>query len=366
MSDRIELDAPDIGAFEKEQICAAIDSGYVSSFGPWVGELENQFAQLVGVPRAVAIHSGTAALHMALHVLGIKAGDEVILPATTFAATLHAVMYVNATPVIVDVDQDTWCLSADAFRSAITPKTKAVIPVHLYGNACDMKTITAIAAEKNIFVIEDATESLGGLFLGRHLGTWGDIGCYSFNGNKLMTTGSGGMMVARSLEILPHVVYLINQANPREGMEGYREVGFNYRMPNLNAALGKAQLARLNGFLNLKKVFHRLYETQLGESGLCLMQKTCPGADPSWWFTAVLLRSPSELIRVKEHLKSSGIPFRGVFQPMNTFEYAKAFQRGSCVNAQMLYERGLCLPSSTLNTKENINLVCEVVKEALK
>lgn len=366
MSNRIELDAPDIGTIEKEQVCAAIDSGFVSSFGPWVGEFERQFAQLVGVPRAVAIQSGTAALHMALHVLGIKAGDEVILPSTTFAATLHAVMYVKATPVIVDVDRDTWCLSVDAFKAAITSKTKAVIPVHLYGNACDMEAITSIAAAKGIFVVEDATESLGALMSGRHLGTWGDMGCYSFNGNKLMTTGSGGMMVARSTDILERVGYLINQTNPREGMEGYQEVGFNYRMPNLNAALGIAQLSRFKGFIGLKKTFHQIYETQLEKSGLCLMQKTYPGAEPSWWFTAVLLKNAAEVLHVQKYLKNSGIPSRGIFKPLHTLGYAKVFQKGSCDNAQMLYERGLCLPSSTLNTEEMINSVCGAIKQALK
>lgn len=365
MSDRIEFDAPDIGAIEKEYVCAAIDSGFVSSFGPLVGEFEQQFAELVGVPRAVAIQSGTAAMHMALYALGIKEGDEVILPSTTFAATLHAVLYVKATPVIVDVDPQTWCLSVDAFKAAISPKTKAVIPVHLYGNACDMQTITSIAASRGIFVVEDATESLGALILGRHLGTWGDIGCYSFNGNKLMTTGSGGMMVARSGGILDKVVYLINQANPREGIEGYQEVGFNYRMPNLNAALGKAQLSRFTSFLSLKKTFHRIYETQLGDSGLCLMQKSYPDVESSWWLTAALFKSSSEVQKVQEYLKKFGIPSRAIFKPLHTFKYAASFQRGKCDNAQMLFERGLCLPSSTLNSTEMVNHVCGVIKQAL-
>lgn len=360
------LDAPDIGPLEKKQVCAAMDSGYVSTFGPFVGDFERQFAQLVGMQRAVAIQSGTAALHIALHVLGIKEGDEVILPAVTFAATLHAVMYVKAIPVIVDVDRDTWCLSPDAFKAAITPRTKAVIPVHLYGNACDMGSITTIAAAKGIFVVEDATESLGSLMAGRHLGTWGDIGCYSFNGNKLMTTGSGGMMVARSSGILQRVIYLINQANPREGMEGFQEVGFNYRMPNLNAALGMAQLSRFNDFIVLKKAFHKIYDTQLGKRGLCLMQKTYLGVDPSWWFTAVLFKSSTQVLGVQEYLSKLGIPSRRIFKPLHTFEYARNFQRGRCDNAQMIYKRGLCLPGSTLNNKEIIGNVCAAVKAALK
>ena len=361
----IHLDAPDIGTLEKEHVCAAIDKGYVSTYGPLVGEFENKFAELVGVERAVAIQSGTAALHMALHVLGIKEGDEVILPSTTFAATLHAVMYVKATPVIVDVDQDTWCLSVDAFKDAITSKTKAVIPVHLYGNSCDMEAITTIASLKGIFVVEDATESLGTTMSGRHSGTWGDIGCYSFNGNKMMTTGSGGMMVARSKDALQRVIYLINQANPREGMDGYQEPGFNYRMPNLNAALGMAQLSRLSNFMDLKKDFHSIYDTELGKSGKCILQKTCPGAEPSWWFTAILLKSADEKRKVEVHLKGSKIPSRGIFKPLHTIGYSKVYQSGSCMNAQMIYERGLCLPSSTLNTRETINGVCKAIKEAL-
>ncbi len=363
MKKTVHLDAPDIGSIEKEQICAAIDRGYVSTFGPLVNEFECRFSKLVGVERAVAVQSGTAALHMALHVLGIKEGDEVILPSATFAATLHAVLYVKATPVIVDVDRDTWCLSVDAFKAAITPKTKAVIPVHLYGNACDMQAITSIAGSKGIFVVEDATESLGTLISGRHLGTLGDIGCYSFNGNKLMTTGSGGMMVARSSAVLDRVVYLINQANPRQDRQGHQEVGFNYRMPNLNAALGMAQLSRFNGFMALKKAFHQIYETQLGKSGWCVLQKSYPDVEPSWWFTAVLLKNAAQLLQVQEHLKQFEIPCRGIFKPLHTFPYARAFQRGSCDHAQMLYERGLCLPSSTLNTEESIDHVCAVIKK---
>jgi len=362
----VHLDAPDIGNIEKEHLCAALDRGFVSTYGPLVGEFESQFARFVRAQRAVAIQSGTAALHIALHVLGIKEGDEVIVPSTTFAATLHAVMYVKATPVIVDVDRDTWCLSPDAFKRAITSRTKAVIPVHLYGNACDMEAITAIAAPKGIFVVEDATESLGALMEKRHLGTWGDIGCFSFNGNKLMTSGSGGMVVARSTEIANRIIYLINQANPREGMEGFQEFGFNYRMPNLNAALGQAQLSRLDHFLILKKAFHQIYEDQLGKNGYCVMQKTYPGAEPSWWFTAVLLKSRAQAHGVQEYLKKAGIPTRGIFQPLHTFGYAASFQRGTCDCSQMLYERGLCLPGSTLNSEAIIHDICQSIKHALE
>ena len=366
MTKTIHLDAPDIGPVEKEKVCAAIDSGYVSTFGPLVGDFEKAFAGVVGAPRAVAVQSGTAALHMALHILGVGEGDEVIVPATTFAATLHAVMYVRATPVIVDIDPKTWCLCPAAFKAAITPRTRAVIPVHLYGNASDMEHITAIAAAAGIFVVEDATESLSAFLSGRHLGMFGDIGCFSFNGNKLMTTGGGGMMVARSSTVLDRAVYLVNQANPREGQEGFQEVGFNYRMPNLNAALGLAQLSRLNGFIELKKSFHRIYEAKLRARGICGMQEIYPGADPSWWFTAVIFKDNAEVIRVHEGLKKMGIPSRRIFKPMQTFQYAGTFQRGSCDNANRLYDRGLCLPSSTLNTEKIIEEVCDAIEGLMK
>ncbi|MBF0594715.1 MAG: aminotransferase class V-fold PLP-dependent enzyme [Candidatus Omnitrophica bacterium] len=366
MSDpAIHLDAPNIGRLEKERVCAAIDSGYVSTFGPLVGEFERQFAAVAGVSRAVATSSGTAALHVALHVLGVGPGDEVILPATTFAASLHAVMHAGACPVIVDVDPATWCLSPEAVKAAISPRTRAVMPVHLYGNVCDMPAIMAIAQAAGIYVVEDATEALGASIAGRQAGTFGDIGCYSFNGNKLITTGAGGMLVARSSAILDRVNYLINQANPREGMEGFLEVGFNYRMPNLNAALGMAQLERFSGFLKLKKEFHGIYRESLGAGASGRLQGVYPDADPSWWFTAAVFGSAAEALTVAGGLKARGIPSRKLFRPLHGFPYAGSFRRGSCAAAEMLYERGLCLPSSTLNSQADIAFVCKVIMEAL-
>ncbi|MEI8011135.1 MAG: aminotransferase class I/II-fold pyridoxal phosphate-dependent enzyme [Candidatus Omnitrophota bacterium] len=366
MSDMtIHLDAPDIGAVEKAKVLEAMDIGYVSTFGPLVGEFERQFAARAGAAQAVAMQSGTAALHLALHLLGVKTGDEVIIPSLTFAATLHAVMYVGATPVIVDVDPQTWCLSPQALSAAITPKTKAVMPVHLYGNVCDMMAINTVAKKAGIYVVEDATESLGAYFHGQHTGLLGDIGCVSFNGNKLITTGSGGMMVARSSDLLRRAVYLINQANPREGMDGFQEVGFNYRMPNMNAALGMAQFSRLDSFLALKKAFHRIYQLRLGDSGLCVMQKAHEGIDPSWWFTAVLFKDQAEAAAVQAALKEKGIPSRRLFRPLETFPYATGFCSRRCVNAEMLYARGLCLPSSTLNTEASIGRVCDTIADAV-
>lgn len=361
----IHLDAPDVGSVEKDKVCQAIDAGYVSTFGPLVGEFEKDFARRVGVSRAVALCSGTAALHMALHVLGIGPGDEVIIPATTFAATLHAVMYVKANPVIVDIDPDTWCMSPQSFSQAISPRTKAVIPVHLYGNVCDMSAINTIALSHGIKVIEDATEALGATLQGRHAGTWGDIGCYSFNGNKLMTTGSGGMLVSQDQGLLDRVVYLINQSNPREGFGAFQEVGFNYRMPNLNAALGMAQHSRFDSFIKLKRAFYQIYKNELDQCEGCMTQKFYPGADPSWWFSVAKFKDARQVQLVQEHLKNIQIPTRKVFIPLHTLPYTKGLERGNMDQAKMLYDQALCLPSSTLNTESIVKDVCLAIKEAL-
>ena len=191
---KLELDAPNVGKLEKEFLAKSIDTGFVSTYGPFVGEFEKKFAAYINMPNAVSTQSGTSAIHAALHELGIKKGDEVIVPALTFVATVNPIFYVGGEPVFVDVDKDTWNITPDEIIKAITPRTKAIIPVHLYGNPCDIVKITEIAAAKNIFVIEDSTESLGATFRGKQTGTFGHLGCFSFNGNMTITTGGGGMI----------------------------------------------------------------------------------------------------------------------------------------------------------------------------
>ena len=227
------LDAPNLGEREKEMLLQCVDSTYVSTAGPFVPEFEDRFAGYLGVPSAVAVQSGTAALHVALAEIGIGPGDEVIVPALSFVASVNPVLYAGATPVLVDVDPETWTLDMAKVRKALTPRTKAVIPVHIYGNPCDLDALRELCEGKGISVIEDATESLGGTWRGRSTGTLGELGCFSFNGNKLITTGGGGMVTARDAEQAKHVKFLVNQA--RDASKGYfhPELGYNYRMTNL-------------------------------------------------------------------------------------------------------------------------------------
>lgn len=189
---KVYLDDPNLGNLEKKYLTKAIDTNFVSIVGPFVPKFEEKFARYIGAKKAVSTQSGTAALHIALYELGIGEGDEVIVPALTFIATINPILYVGATPVIVDVSPKTWNIEAEEIEKVITKKTKALIPVHLYGNPCNLDEIIEIAKEHNLFVIEDATESLGASYKGRQTGTFGDFGCFSFNGNKLITTGGRG------------------------------------------------------------------------------------------------------------------------------------------------------------------------------
>ncbi len=252
----IELDAPNLGEKEKEYLMKCIDSSYVSTYGSFVPEFEEKFAKYLRAKRAVSTQSGTAAIHIALYELGIGSGDEVVVPVLTFVATVNPVMYVGATPVFVDVDPETWNIDPEEIKKVITPRVKAVIPVHLYGNPANMEEIMYISEKYGIPVIEDATESLGAKFRGKFTGTFGKFGCFSFNGSKIITTGGGGMVVTNDEKAADHIKFLINQA--RDPSKGYYhpEIGFNYRMTNLETSLGLAQFERLDEFLRKKRKFH--------------------------------------------------------------------------------------------------------------
>lgn len=217
---KIFLDDPNLGELEKKYLTKAIDTNFISVVGPFVPEFEEKFAQYIGSKKAVSTQSGTAALHMALYQLGIgkEKEDEVIVPALTFIATINPILFVGAKPVIVDVDPITWNIDPQEIRKAINKNSKAIIPVHLYGNVCNIEEVVEIARENDLFVIEDATESLGATYKGKQTGTFGDFGCFSFNGNKLITTGGGGMIVSNNQEQAEHIKFLVNQARDRKSV----------------------------------------------------------------------------------------------------------------------------------------------------
>ena len=364
MSKNIYLDAPNIGEEEKLYLNKAVDSGFVSTAGPFVPDFEKRVAGYLDTKQAVSTQSGTAALHMALFELGIGKNDEVILPALTFVATATPIMYVGAKPVFVDISRETWNIDPKEIEKAITSNTKAIIVVHLYGNPCNMDEIADISARKGLCLIEDAAESLGATYKGKKTGTFGDLNCLSFNGNKLITTGGGGMVVGNDNEKLEHIRYLVNQA--RDGLDDYchSEIGFNYRMTNIAAAVGLAQMEKLDDFLARKKLFNQIYRKELHKTKI-RFQEEYEGAESSCWLSCVTFEEDVDLAALQEQLKEKGIPARRIFMPIVEFPPFKMYKKGSYANSYHIYERGLCLPGSTLNSESEIYYICDVLRRLL-
>lgn len=362
------LDSPNLGELEKEYILKALDTNFVSTVGPFVPEFEEKFARYLRVTSCVAVQSGTAAIHVALYELGIKEGDEVIVPAITFVATVNPIVYCGATPVFVDIDKDTWNIDPKEIEKAITSKTKAIIPVHLYGNPCDMDEIMRIAEEYGLYVIEDATESLGAEYRGRMTGTIGHIGCFSFNGNKIITTGGGGMISTNNAKWAAHIKFLVNQA--RDVSQGYfhPEIGFNYRMTNLEAALGLAQLERLPEFLKKKRMYFETYKKIFEGIEEITFQKEYEGAISSAWLPSIKIdckKVNMTIPEIQSKLKERGIPTRRIFNPIIDFPPYVKYKKGSYSNSYEIFENGLSLPASTLNTMESIEYAAKTLLDIL-
>jgi len=362
------LDSPNLGELEKEYILKAIDSNFVSTVGPFVPEFEEKFARYLGVTSCVAVQSGTAAIHVALYEVGIKEGDEVIVPAITFVATVNPIIYCGATPVFVDIDKNTWNIDPKEIEKAITSKTKAIIPVHLYGNPCDMDEIMKIAEKYGVYVIEDATESLGAEYKGRMTGTIGHIGCFSFNGNKIITTGGGGMISTNNEKWASHIKFLVNQA--RDASQGYfhPEIGFNYRMTNLEAALGLAQLERLPEFLKKKRIYFEAYKKIFEGIDEIVLQKEYEGAISSAWLPSIKINCKKvdmTIPEIQNKLKERGIPTRRVFNPIIDFPPYVKYKKGNYHNSYEIFENGLSLPASTLNTLENVEYAAKTLLDIL-
>ena len=362
---KICLDEPNIGELEKTYLARCIDSTFVSTYGPFVAEFEETFSRFLKIDRCVALQSGTAGLHAALHELGIGPGDEVIVPVLTFVATANVVRYVSATPVFVDVAPDTWTIAPDLIEKAITPRTRAIIPVHLYGNPCDMRRIMDIAAKHELCVIEDATESLGSRFDGQLTGTFGDFGVFSFNGNKLITTGGGGMITGRDPERLGHIKYLINQARDASDSYTHSEIGFNYRMTNLEASLGLAQMARIEEFMARKRRFASIYADKFRKRRNIMLQQAYPDSDVLWWLTSCMLTQVDEEASLRNIqsalLQTYNVPTRRIFKPLVAFAPYAANNPEDYPNAFRIFNSGLTLPGSTVNDDDVVEYVADAL-----
>jgi len=352
---------------ELKYLTDCISSGWISSVGKYVEKFEKEFAAYIGCKYGVALHTGTAALHLSLAALGIGKGDEVIIPTLTFAATANAVLYVRAKPVLVDVEQDTWNINPQLVENAITEKTKAIIPVHLYGHPCDMGSIAKIAQKHNIIIIEDAAEAHGAEYKDKKVGGVGTVGCFSFFGNKIITTGEGGICVCNDRHIAERLAKLRDHGMSKDKRYWHDEIGFNYRMTNLQAAVGVAQLERIDTFITRKREIAHQYNDYLSDVGGLVLPVEKDWAKNVFWMYSILLEKDYDSVSRDSliiFLRKEGIETRPIFYPLHKMPPYR--QNGSFPNAQYISASGLSLPSGVTLKEGQIKYVCEKIKKCLR
>jgi perosamine synthetase len=360
----IPVAEPLLGGNELEYVTECIRSGWVSSLGEYVRRFEREFAAYCGVRYGVATHNGTVALHLALAALGIGPGDEVILPSLTFVATANAVRYTGARPVLVDSEARTWNIDPEAVAAAITPRTRAIIAVHLYGHPADMDPLRALADRNGLTLIEDAAEAHGARYKGRRAGSLGDVAIFSFFGNKIITTGEGGMVLTDDAALAERCFFLENQARHKENPYWHPEVGYNYRMTNIQAALGVAQLERIQELIAIRTRNAAHYERRLVKVPGLSLPPCAEWAENVYWMYSVLVEGEYGLGRddLMARLRQRGIETRPVFYPIHTLPMYRV-EGQSLPVAEELGRKGLNLPSGATLTPEQVDLVCDVLLE---
>jgi perosamine synthetase len=358
------ISQPSITQKEVEYVTDAIQSGWVSSLGKYIDLFEDKFAQYCGTQYALTTSNGTVALHLALVSLGIKEGDEVIIPDLTFIATANAVKYTGATVISIDIEENTLCISPKAIEAAITEKTKAIIPVHLYGHPASMSEINEIAKKYNLFVIEDAAEAHGAEINGKKVGGFGDCAIFSFYGNKIMTSGEGGMITTNNQTLYEKMKYLRDHAMSQEKRYWHTEIGFNYRMTNLQAALGLAQLERINDLINKKIEIFEWYNKELGNIANLQLNRTANWAKNVYWMICLEIDGYSETERniLMKKLKLKGIDSRPYFYPISDMSM---YQEADTPITHNIYQQGINLPSYVGLTEKEVKTICHNLVEII-
>jgi perosamine synthetase len=368
----VPVAAPVIGEREIAYVDDAVRSGWVSSLGPYLERFERGFAEYCGVRHAIAVSNGTAALHLALHTLGLGSGDEVVVPDLTFAATAHAVLQIGATPVLVDVEPDTGCLDPVAFERAISPHTRAVVVVHLYGHPADMDRISAVARAHQIVVIEDAAEAHGARTpAGAHVGSLGVVGAFSFYGNKVMTTGEGGMLCTSDDALCERLRFLKDHGMSPRRRYWHEELAFNYRMTNLQAALGVAQLEQIEDFIARKRTIAGWYRQALGgRHDLELVGERAGYRSVFWMVCAVLADEHRDRDELCRELREQGVDTRPYFVPMSQLPHLSRYRAvgvhgEGCPVALGLSRRGFNLPSGAALGESDVRFCAETLGRLL-
>ncbi len=360
---RIPVYRPDLSGNERRYVLECVESSWISSLGTFISKFEAAVAAATGCPHAVSVCNGTVALHLALHCLDIGPGDEVIVPTFTYIASVNTIAQTGATPVFAESRRDDWLLDPTDIERRITPRTKAILPVHLYGAACDMEAILAIARRHGLRVVEDCAEALGTRLHGRHVGTFGDVGTFSFFGNKTVTTGEGGLVIAGDPALAARLRITKGQGQSLTRRYWHEVLGFNYRMTNIAAAIGLAQIERLDAVLRRKREIGRLYR-ELSDTLPVEFQIPTVGVAGSDWLVSVLLPRGVDRERLMERMSERGIETRPVFFCAHTMPmYA---QGESFPIAEEIAARGLSLPSYPLLSNANVKRVVETLADSLR
>jgi perosamine synthetase len=361
---KIPVYQPSLNGNEKKYVNECLDSTWISSKGKFVNEFENSFADYVGVKHATTVSNGTVAIHLALLALGIGEGDEVIVPTLTYISSVNTIVYTRATPVFVDSLQDSWQIDPEDVIKKITPRTKAIMAVHLYGHPCDMDALVEICKKNNLFLIEDCAEAIGTLYKGKHVGTFGDVSTFSFFGNKTITTGEGGMVITNDETLHDRAVHFKGQGLAKHRQYWHDVVGYNYRMTNICAAIGLAQLENVASVLAEKKRVADTYRKCLENTSIIFHNPIGDNIYHSYWMCSILSQDAKQRDLLRAHLDKEGIETRPLFYPVHTMPmYSTQYQRHPV--AENLGWRGMNLPSYPGLKTADIEFICEKIKEVL-
>lgn len=367
MDQKIWLASPHMSdeGYEMEYIQEAFDTNWIAPLGPNVIGFEKELAAKVGSNAASATTTGTAAIHLALKSVGIKDGDIVLCQSLTFSATVNPIIYERALPVFIDSDYKTWNMDPVILEKALSKygeRVKAVIVVHLYGLSANMDEIVEVCNKYNVALIEDAAESLGTYYKGKHTGTFGKFGIFSFNGNKIITTSGGGMLVSDDEQKIEKTRFWATQARDQARHYQHSELGYNYRMSNVVAGIGRGQLKILDQRVDKKKYIFEYYKRELGHlSGVNFMPINCWN-EPNYWLSVITLTGSVRPIDIMKELEAQNIESRPVWKPMHLQPFFSGFDYMGGNVSEELFENGVCLPSDTKMSDDDLERVCTVIK----
>lgn len=367
MGDKIWLSSPHMSdeGFEMQYIQEAFKTNWIAPLGANVDEFERELTEKTGAKWGVALNSGTAAIHMALKAAGVNKGDFVFCPSLTFSATVNPIIYLDAIPVFIDSDEETWNMNPDLLEEAFRkyPNVKAIIVVHLYGLSADIDRILRLCKKYKVALIEDAAESLGTRYKGKQTGTFGDYGVYSFNGNKIITTSGGGILVSDFQERIEKVRFWSTQSRDKARHYQHSELGYNYRMSNIVAGIGRGQLKVLEDRVKKKKYIFDFYKRELAELDGINFMPVNDWDEPNYWLTCITLNGSRRPLDVIEALEKDNIESRPVWKPMHQQPFFEQYDFIGEGISEKIFNNGVCLPSDTKMTDRDLNRIVNIIKK---